>query len=315
MLEQRVVTTAAKWGLRQLLRSAKIKQYLGAELSAGILQLPQIRFAPPGHFYSPLPDLEEVEAEAERLSRLEVPAAISLNADEQFRLLTQILACYPEIPWTEKPKRGMRYWFGNEYFGWGDAIVLFGMLRHMSSRRVVEVGSGFSSAAMLDTNELFCGGRIEFTFIEPFPQRLRQLMNARDVKRVNVIESSVQKVPFSRFETLQANDILFIDSSHVSKIGSDVNYLLFEVLPRLNDGVIVHFHDVLYPFEYPLEWVREGRAWNEVYLLRAFLQYNQTFEVMLFNSYLGHSFRDYVAAIAPLITKNFGGSLWLRKKG
>ncbi|MCZ8539210.1 hypothetical protein [Psychrobacillus psychrodurans] len=81
-------------------------------------------------------------------------------------------------------------------------------------------------------------------------------------------------------------DILFIDSYHVSKIGSDVNYIIFEILPKLKPGVRIHFHDIFYPFEYPEKWIFEGRFWNRAYLLRAFLQYNQDFIIDLWNNYL-----------------------------
>jgi hypothetical protein len=115
------------------------------------------------------------------------------------------------------------------------------------------------------------------------------------------------------FTQLEENDILFIDSSHVSKIGSDVNYILFNVLPKLNPGVIVHFHDILWPFEYPQEWINQGWAWNEAYMLRAFLQFNTKFQVSLFNSYVGHTFNDYLADNMPLMLEDTGGSIWLKK--
>ena len=93
----------------------------------------------------------------------------------------------------------------------------------------------------------------------------------------------VQNVKLIEFEKLEPNDLLFIDSSHISKIGSDLNYLLFEVLPSLKPGVIIHFHDILYPFEYPYEWIEKGIYWNEAYLLKAFLMHNKNYEILLFN--------------------------------
>jgi hypothetical protein len=127
------------------------------------------------------------------------------------------------------------------------------------------------------------------------------------------VEACVQKMPVTLFSELQANDILFIDSSHVAKLGSDVNYLIFQVLPRLQPGVLVHIHDIMWPFEYSREWVMEGRAWNEVYLMRAFLQYNRAFDILLFNSFLGHRYRDLLGGLMPTFLANSGGSLWLLK--
>jgi hypothetical protein len=104
-----------------------------------------------------------------------------------------------------------------------------------------------------------------------------------------------------------------IDSSHVVKCGSDVNFLLSDVLPSLQPGVWVHFHDIFWPFEYPMDWLLEGRAWNEAYMVRSFLQYNSRFQIRLFNSFLGARHQDELARLFPLGVKDTGGSLWLQK--
>ena len=91
------------------------------------------------------------------------------------------------------------------------------------------------------------------------------------MKRHRLVNVKLQDVDLKEFDKLKSGDVLFIDSTHVSKIGSDVNYLFFEILPRLHRGVYIHIHDIFYPFEYPKDWIDEGRAWNENYILRAFL--------------------------------------------
>ena len=166
---------------------------------------------------------------------------------------------------------------------------------------------------MLDTDELFFDRSIQFTFIEPQPQLLRSLLTEEDLTRVAILETKVQEVDLDRFSELKANDILFVDSSHVSKVGSDVNHIFFKILPALQSGVFVHFHDVFYPFEYPLEWVYEGRAWNETYLMRAFLQYNNQFEIQLFNTFIDWFHKEKYFRDMPLVQKNTGGSIWLKK--
>ena len=93
-----------------------------------------------------------------------------------------------------------------------------------------------------------------------------------------------------------------------------MNYLVFEILPRLKPGVVVHIHDIMWPFEYPKEWLMEGRAWNEAYIVRAFLQYNEAFDIVLFNSYVGHCFRGLLEELMPRFLENTGGSLWLQKR-
>ena len=92
-----------------------------------------------------------------------------------------------------------------------------------------------------------------------------------------------------------------------------MNHLIFNVLPSLKSGVVIHFHDVSWPFEYPKEWVIGGRSWNEAYLLRAFLQYNEQFEILLFNSYVRHAFESYMMEHMPLFMNGPSGSIWLRK--
>lgn len=112
---------------------------------------------------------------------------------------------------------------------------------------------------------------------------------------------------------MQPGDILFIDSTHVVKAGSDVNHLFFEMLPALADGVWIHVHDIFFPFEYPIEWVREGRAWQENYLLRAFLMYNRRFEIRWYQQYMWTRHRDELLRLVPQMANNAGGNIWLQK--
>ncbi len=270
---------------------------------------------PRGHYYSPLPDIEEVRSKAEVLynPNVDLGPSINLRKDAQRSLLGAIDRFYNEFPWKQESSTGNRFHFNQTYFCYGDALMLYSSLRFLSPKKVIEVGSGFTSALMLDTNDLFLQGTVRFTFIEPYPERLQFLLKDEDHKTARVVVDSVQNIPLETFKELEENDVLFIDSSHVAKIGSDVNHLIFNVLPILKPGVVIHFHDVLWPFEYPEEWIIEGRAWNEAYLLRAFLQYNHHFEVLLLNSYVGPAFGSFMAEHMPIFMKNTGGSLWLRK--
>jgi hypothetical protein len=187
------------------------------------------------------------------------------------------------------------------------------MLRHLAPKRLIEVGSGFSSCVTLDVNELFFDHRIACTFIEPYPALLKSLLVPGDLDRCTLIEDRLQDVPVEVFASLGAGDVLFIDSTHVSKVGSDVNRIFFEILPALRPGVYVHFHDIFDPFEDPQDWVYSGRAWTEQYLLRAFLQYNRAFDIVAFNTFLAHFHGDYLRAHMPLCLNNIGGSIWLRR--
>ncbi len=135
------------------------------------------------------------------------------------------------------------------------------MLRAIKPSRIVEIGSGFSSAVMLDTSERFLELQPKLTFVEPFPDRLLELLSDNDRSRCRIIEKKIQDVTDAPWDELRSGDILFIDSSHVSKCGSDVNQLFFEILPRLAVGVIVHVHDVFLILSTPkLGIVRGGHG-------------------------------------------------------
>jgi len=270
---------------------------------------------PPGHFYSPIPSLEEVRARDAEIfgAAPDEIAGIDLNLQGQLELLEALMPYYAELPFTADEQEGLRYRFDNGFYSYSDAIFLYTMIRHFRPRRVIEVGSGYSSCVTLDTNELFFANRIHCTFIDPDFRPLRALLKPGDQARIRCLERKVQEVDLSTFDALTENDVLFVDSSHVSKIDSDLNHILFQILPRLRSGVLVHFHDVYYPFEYPRFVVYQGIAWNEAYLLRAFLQYNDAFRIQLFNTFLEHFHPERVYGAMPLCQQNPGGSLWLRR--
>lgn len=272
---------------------------------------------PRGHFYSPLPDYEDVEERQAILFEREIDVieSVDLNTPKQLDLVRKLAALCGDFCWQKRKKTEHRFYLENNWFGEGDALSLYFMMRHFRPKRIIEIGSGYSSALMLDVNEHFLDHSISFSFIEPFPEnRLNGLLRMQDHESCKIKRARVQDLPLSLFLELEANDILFVDSSHVSKIGSDVNYIVFDILPRLPRGVIVHFHDIIWPFEYPKQWIMEGRAWNEAYLLRAFLQYNREFEILLFNSYLGYRHASTMEELVPLFMENSGGSLWMVRK-
>lgn len=288
-----------------------------------LLKSPFLKTYPPGHYHSPIPDLDVILEKENLLFREDVKTCpgIDLREGAQLDLLSELATHYDDLPFSEQPIASSRYYYENMWFNYADAIVLFGMLRHFKPSKVIEVGSGFSSAVMLDTNDAFDDALTHFTFIEPFPHRLNRFLSDEDKNHCAIVANPVQDVEIDLFDTLDENDILSIDSSHVVKVGSDVARILFEILPRLKPGVIVHFHDILWPFEYPKEWFIDGRAWNEAYFLRAFLQYNNSFEILYFNAFMELFHRDRLKDMMPLCLRKpqgsalLGGSLWLTKTG
>lgn len=181
-----------------------------------------ILFAPPGHFYSPLPNIKQAKKyfETDR-NCVTTLSGINLRDDEQLALLRQFSSFYDDIPFPEEPNKTSRYYYSNKYFGAGDSIIVYCMIRNFKPANIIEIGSGFSSAAMLDTVDALSDYKINFTFIEPNAERLLNLLSAEDRKSCGIIESTVQSIAPDFFCHLEKNDILFIDSSHISKIGSD----------------------------------------------------------------------------------------------
>lgn len=270
----------------------------------------------PGHYYSPIISVDEVKENQIKIWKgidENTIEGVDLNEDNQIDLLSKLEFFYPLLPFQESKTKKLRYYYDNEYYRYSDAFFLFGMIHYLKPKKIIEVGSGFSSALMLDTNTLFFENKIALHFIEPYPERLQSLMTDSDKKQVKIIVKKIQEVPLDFFGTLENGDILFIDSSHVSKCGSDLNYILFEILPVLNKGVFIHFHDIFYPFEYPKQWVFDGRNWNENYILRAFLMYNKSFKIKLFSHYLHLHQAQYLKNM-PITANDFGGSIWLKKE-
>jgi hypothetical protein len=271
----------------------------------GLEQFLFLKGALQGHFYSPVPSLKEVRKRRTDIfgvQRPEIPG-VDLHEPEQLLLLNHLAReFYREQPFSED-------FLSNDAFRFSDAIFLYSMLRYSRPKRLVEVGSGYSSHVTLETNRRFLNNSVNCRFVEPYPSDF-----LKSAAGNAVIESPVQEAPFDIFSSLEAGDILFIDSSHVSKVGSDVNFIFFYILPILRSGVRIHFHDVFYPFEYPEEWILDGRAWNEDYLLRAFLQFNSEFRIELFPNYLMRFHQKFFESNMPMCLKDPGGSIWMIRK-
>lgn len=269
------------------------------------------RYAVPfNHYESPYADIKQIhEKEDDIFNSQKEILNIDFNVGEQLEILQKMKDL--DLPnWEDgNGETGCRYYYDNSWFGKGSADALGYMMQVIKPRNIIEIGSGFSTAVMLDVNERFMNNRIRITSIEPRAGRLKKLLKPSD--NLEIYERDLQEIPTNFFDKLEENDILFIDSSHVSKIGSDVNYLLFEVLPRLKKGIYIHFHDIFYPFIYPAQWIYEGRVYNEMYMLRAFLMDNVNYSIQLFGDMLEKKYNEKV----PVKLKGCGcGSLWIKKK-
>ena len=277
----------------------------------------------PGHivgtYYSPIVDPTEAAEHWRRsaASKLTDLVGIQFDLEDMKHFWQRNREFMGSMNFSERSDSKNRYFLDNGLYPNGDAVVLAGMIYQHRPRRIIEVGSGFSSAVMLDVIDRL-GADTILTCIEPEADRLRSLLRPSDSERLLLIESKVQDVAVHEFAAMEANDILFIDSSHVMKAGSDLHFEMFSILPALKPGVIIHFHDCQFPFEYPESWVLKFRwAWNEIYVLRAFLMYNTVFRVIFFNDLFFKEFPEIVEGVIPgdrwPMKPLIGQSLWLRK--
>ncbi len=275
-------------------------------------------WVPPGHFYSPIPDLASVRERADRIFHpggLELPG-VNLRLAEQYQLGLKFASAYRDDYFQEGPSDERRYGWRNDYFPFADAFYTDRFMRDVRPKRIVEVGSGWSSAAMLDvcTDWRKAGEACpQLDFVEPYPDRLKSLLWEGDDSYCTIWEREVQDVPLEIFDRLEESDLLFIDSSHVIKTGSDLWFLFFHALPRLKPGVWVFVHDITWPLEYPEEWVEEGRSWNEIYLLRAFLQYNERFAVRWLPGLALGSQLERARAETPMLVEQGGTGIWIER--
>jgi hypothetical protein len=275
-------------------------------------------FVPPGHYYSPVVDPGEAERTLAALETAPQPTRlpdVAIDHEAMLRLWGELLPDLNAAPFPDQQSDGFHYFCDNTAYSWGDGLIYYAMLRRWRPRRIVEVGSGYSSALLVDTLARAWPEPCEITFVEPNPEVIEALLGA-ELDRFRLIASPVQACPIEVFTSLRSGDFLFIDSTHVLKTGSDVHRELFEILPALAPGVIIHFHDMFWPFEYPRHWaVEENRSWNELYAMRALLSGNAEYEVLMFNDYMAKVEPALVSETCPRFLFNPGGALWLRKRG
>lgn len=274
----------------------------------------------PRHYYAVVPSIRDLQDGRDRWTGASAMRGVDLDASRQTRLLedlaTSTIEAMPDYATVEAGNVG-------EGMGAVDAELLYRMTRRTKPNRVIEVGSGTSTAylaAALAANaaddeaaepgELVC--------IEPY--RHQQLDDIASAIPHRVIRTVAQDVPLDEFRSLRSGDILFIDSTHVVRLDSDVIYLVLEVLPLLAPGVLVHIHDIGFPYPYvvPGHVFDDHMYWTEWCLLQAFLQFNDSFQVDLSAAWMHHNHPEVLAR--TLSTYRSGqefppSSLWIRRTG
>jgi len=309
------ILPAPAWNRLRRTKSAAVGGFQSALERAGYV------VAERDDYYSPLPPVSRLRATRERWNRPSAMRGVSFDLDDMKRRLAVLLSRYQD-EFDGLPSNAQ---FRSEGFGPGlpavDALTLYMMVRDRKPKRYVEVGAGLSTyyCSLAARRNAMDGHPLEIVSIDPFPfERLRTM------SEITLLEDEVQDVDISVFERLEADDILFIDSTHILKIDGDVPFLYLEVLPLLNVGVMVHVHDVPFPFNVPFPaefWTLDRQwpvFWNEAMLLQAFLCLNERFRIELSLPLLRHfddAFRRAQIRCYESVAENPDtfSSLWMRR--
>ncbi|MGK7933224.1 MAG: class I SAM-dependent methyltransferase [Microcystaceae cyanobacterium] len=251
----------------------------------------------PVHYYSPIPNIRELEKTKESWAKKSKLMGVSAELTQQIPQLSQICLPYQgEYKGNAVYNQAVQQGFGQGY-GYIEAQALRGVIRHFKPQRVIEVGSGISTFCILNalqTNKKQDQIPFHLICIDPYPS-----LQLQQLSELQLINKSVQTLEFDFFSSLQENDLLFIDSSHTVKTGGDVNFLILEVLPRLQKGVIIHFHDIFLPYDYPRNSLQTFFPWMETALLHAFLINNDHIKILFSLSQLHYENPEYLKEIFP----------------
>ncbi|MCW2240869.1 class I SAM-dependent methyltransferase [Azospirillum canadense] len=269
----------------------------------------------PVHFYSPIPSINEIDKTVydrryDTIPGLEISRERHLDTLALLSAYAHEMADFPADYNGDEPV----YFWNNTAFSYGDAVLYYCLIRHLKPARIIEIGSGFST--FLAAQALSRNGFGEMVCVEPYPMPKLLKLVERSAGVVRLVESKVQDADPTIFAALAANDILFIDSSHVSKVGSDVNHEVFTILPKVSTGVWCHVHDIFFPWDYAREWVERHQIfWNEQYLIMAFLAFNNSFQIEIANQFVDRELQGECARLFAGTGRSvFGGSsLWFRR--
>ena len=265
-------------------------------------------------FYSPIPRLDRLPPDSfDRVSDL---PGLGWDLEAQVGFLEDQLSGFVSEfhPPASPAERSDRYASENPSYGLLDATVHYGMVRALRPQRIVELGSGHSTLVSVEAAQKNAaeGSPASLRVFDPFPSVVHQGIPGLDALH----RTPAQSVSLNVFKELQDGDILFVDTTHTVKIGSEVNFVLLEVLPRLRPGVVVHVHDIFLPFEYPRTWIEDlGLYWNEQYLLQGFLAHNEDWDVLAAVQALSRLRPKRLERWFPAQAVSAGGgSFWMRRK-
>lgn len=258
---------------------------------------------------SPIPDLASLPpAFFDRPSPLR---GITFSEAVQIEFLEQQLAdfCREFDPPKSAAESGPhRFYLRNSTYESVDAELLYAMVRQFQPRRIMELGSGFSTLIIREAlaRDQTAVADVLRTY-DPYRSDLVP-------PEIAVTAQAAQDIPEARFEELEADDLLFVDTSHTVKLGGDVNRIVLDILPTLRPGVIVHFHDIFLPFPYSRGHLADAHFWTEQYLLQAFLSGNPDWEVLFGAFAVARAAPDRLAAVVPSFGPGVNpGAFWIRR--
>jgi hypothetical protein len=315
--------------LRRLLRNKLKRLYfavykLGIHFGVCIL---------PAHYYVSEPNIVELERTVDLWAKPSAMSGVQVDLDEQIDNLHRV--CVPfqsEFYGNKDYLHAVNQPFGSgrsRTFGYIEAQVLHAVIRHYKPARLVDIGGGvptYCASQAISMNRRDAGVNCHITCIEPYPIDL-----IKSLDHVELVPRPIQAVPLDYFRQLRANDVVFIDSSHVVKTGSEVNYIVLEILPILPKGVLVQIHDIYLPYDYDREVLQNFIHPNETALVAAFLSCNTRYKILFSLSMLHYERWREMQSVLPEYNpesdwrgmrvgeydhaKHFPSSLWLRVEG
>lgn len=237
-------------------------------------------------------------------------APINYRLPEQQLLARQLRAVLPELPgWTDQPKAGRRFGHKNDFFSGGDVLALGAMIRRFRPRRIIEVGAGWTTTAILDVQQL-CGAPEVLVSIDPQTERVRRALEPwPSTPAYHLLKSEIQSPAlFPYFERLESGDVVLIDGEHNGRAAGGAAWVINEILPRLQAGVIVAWHDIYPDWTYATPQEDGG----EQAILRAFLAYNPCWQILLWLPYLAQQAPEAFHQALPAGTFP-GCTLWAQR--
>lgn len=252
----------------------------------------------PKHFYTPVPDYAWLRQNQEFWTAPATLYGVHWDLDEQLAWLRRICEPYRHEVAGLSGYEAITQGAVGPGYGPIESQVLHCFIRSYRPRRIVEIGSGVSTFCMLAAAERNAadGGRASaITCVEPYPSR-----PLSESRRIKLLQKPCQTAAFDIFDALGAEDLLFIDSSHAVKVGSDVVRIYLDIVPRLAAGVLIHIHDIYLPYLYSRSTLSHWfGASQETALLLALLTHNPHLRVLASLSALHYDRSSELKAILP----------------